>query len=157
MTDFPEITIATDRVDREQVSQPHRWDIRFIRNFMLVFGLLSSVFDYLTFGALLLLLHANPAQFRTGWFMESVISASMIVLSIRTHQSIVHSKPSPYLFWTTIATAVVTVLLPYTPLAGLLGFQPLPIEFLLVLAAILGLYILCAENVKRVFYQHVQF
>jgi Mg2+-importing ATPase len=156
LTDFPEMTIATDRVDREQVTQPHRWDIRFIRNFMLVFGLLSSVFDYLTFGALLLLLHANPAQFRTGWFMESVISASMIVLVIRTHQSIFHSKPSPYLFWTTISIAIVTVLLPYTPLADPLGFQALPIEFLLVLAAIVGLYIFCAENVKRVFYQHVR-
>jgi Mg2+-importing ATPase len=156
LTDFPEMTIATDRVDREQVTQPHRWNIRFIRNFMLVFGLLSSVFDYLTFAALLLLLHSDPAQFRTGWFMESVISASMIVLVIRTHQSMFRSKPSPYLFWTTIAIAVVTVLLPYTPLASLLGFQPLPIEFLLVLAAIVGLYILCAENVKRVFYQHIQ-
>jgi Mg2+-importing ATPase len=157
LTDFPEMTIATDRVDREQVSQPHPWNIRFIRNFMLVFGLLSSVFDYLTFGALLFLLHADTAQFRTGWFMESVISASMIVLVIRTHQSIFHSKPSPYLFWTTIAIAVVTVLLPYTPLAGILGFQPLPMEFLLVLAAIVGLYILCAENVKRVFYSRVKF
>ncbi|HEY9751725.1 MAG TPA: magnesium-translocating P-type ATPase [Coleofasciculaceae cyanobacterium] len=156
LTDFPEMTIATDRVDREQVSQPHRWDIRFIRNFMLVFGLLSSVFDYLTFAALLFVLHADSAQFRTGWFMESVISASMIVLVIRTHQSIFHSKPSPYLFWTTIAIAVVTVLLPYTPLASLLGFQPLPIEFLLVLAAIVGFYILCAENVKRFFYQYVR-
>ena len=156
LTDFPELTIATDRVDREQVSQPRRWDIRFIRNFMLVFGLLSSVFDYLTFGVLLLLLHADPAQFRTGWFMESVISASMIVLSIRTHKSIVHSKPSRSLFSATIAIVVVTLLLPYTPLAGLLGFQALPIEFILVLAAIIGLYILCAETVKRVFYQHVQ-
>ena len=80
----------------------------------------------------------------------------MIVLVIRTHQSIFHSKPSPYLFWTTIAIAVVTVLLPYTPLASLLGFQPLPIEFLLVLAAIVGFYILCAENVKRFFYQYVR-
>ncbi len=156
LTDFPELTIATDRVDREQVSQPHRWDLRFIRKFMLVFGLLSSVFDYLTFGTLLFLLHADPAQFRTGWFMESVISASMIVLSIRTHKSILHSKPSPYLLWTTIAIVVVTLLLPYTPLAGLLGFQALPTEFLLVLAAIIGLYIACAETVKRVFYQHVQ-
>ncbi len=85
---------------------------------MLAFGLLNSVFDYLTFAALLLLLHADPAQFRTGWFMESVISASMIVLVIRTHQSMFHSKPSPYLFWTTMAIAVVTVILPYTPLAG---------------------------------------
>jgi Mg2+-importing ATPase len=156
LTDFPELTIASDRVDKEQVSQPHCWDMRFIRNFMLVFGFLSSVFDYLTFGALLLLLHADPAQFRTGWFMESVISASMIVLSIRTHKSIVGSKPSPYLFWTTIAIVVVTLLIPYTPLAELLGFQALPTEFLVVLAAIVGLYILCAETVKRVFYQHVR-
>ena len=156
LTDFPELTIATDRVDREQISQPRRWNIRFIRNFMLVFGLLSSVFDYLTFGVLLLLLHADPAQFRTGWFMESVISASMIVLSIRTQKSIVHSKPSRSLLSATSAIVVVTLLIPYTPLAGLLGFQALPFEFILVLAAIVGLYIFCAENVKRAFYQHVQ-
>ena len=156
LTDFPEMTIATDRVDKELVNKPRRMSITFIRNFMLVFGLLSSVFDYLTFGALLLLLHANPAQFRTGWFMESVISASLIVLVIRTRQSILVSKPGKYLLAATIAIVGVTLLLPYTPLAGLLGFQPLPIEFLLVLAAIVGLYILCAESVKRVFYQHVQ-
>jgi Mg2+-importing ATPase len=156
LTDFPELTIATDRVDREQVSQPHRWNIHFIRNFMLVFGLLSSVFDYLTFGVLLFLLHADTAQFRTGWFMESVISASMIVLSIRTHKSILHSKPSRALSSATIAIVVITLLLPYTPLAGLLGFQALPMEFLLVLAALVGLYILCAEIVKQVFYSHVK-
>ena len=156
LTDFPELTIATDRVDREQVSQPRRWDIRFIRKFMLVFGLLSSVFDYLTFGVLLLLLHADPAQFRTGWFMESVISASMIVLSIRTHQSILHSKPSRSLLLSTLAIVGVTLIIPYTPLADLLGFQALPTEFLLVLAAIIGLYIFCAETVKRSFYRQVQ-
>ena len=156
LTDFPEMTIATDRVDRDLVNQPRRMNIKFIRNFMLVFGLLSSVFDYLTFAALLLLLHANPAQFRTGWFMESVISASMIVLVIRTRQSILKSKPGKYLLTATLAIVGVTLLLPYTPLAGLLGFQSLPVEFLLVLAAIVGLYILCAENVKRVFYQHVR-
>jgi Mg2+-importing ATPase len=156
LTDFPEMTIATDRVDRELVNQPRRMNIKFIRNFMLVFGLLSSVFDCLTFAALLLLLHASPAQFRTGWFMESVISASMIVLVIRTRQSILKSKPGKYLLAATLAIVGVTLLIPYTPLAGLLGFQALPVEFLLVLAAIVGLYIFCAENVKRVFYQHVQ-
>ncbi len=156
LTDFPEMTIATDRVDKELVNKPRRMNIGFIRNFMLVFGLLSSIFDYLTFGTLLLLLHANAAQFRTGWFMESVISASMIVLVIRTRQSILKSKPGKYLLMATIAIVMVTLFLPYTPLAGLLGFQPLPIEFLLVLAAIVGLYIFCAENVKRLFYQHVQ-
>jgi Mg2+-importing ATPase len=156
LTDFPEMTIASDRVDREQVSKPRRWDIRFIRNFMLVFGLLSSVFDYLTFAALLFLLHADQAQFRTGWFMESVISASMIVLVIRTHQSILKSRPSRPLFFATIIIVIITLIFPYTPIAGILGFEPLPLEFLLVLALIVGLYIFCAENVKRVFYQHNQ-
>ena len=156
LTDFPEMTIASDRVDREQVSKPRRWDISFIRNFMLVFGLLSSVFDYLTFAALLFLLHADQAQFRTGWFMESVISASMIVLVIRTHQSILKSRPSRPLFFATIAIVIITLIFPYTPIAGILGFEPLPLEFLLVLALIVGLYIFCAENVKRVFYQHNQ-
>ncbi|WP_239651473.1 magnesium-translocating P-type ATPase [Neosynechococcus sphagnicola] len=157
LTDFPELTISTDRVDRDQVSQPHRWNMQFIRRFMIVFGLLSSVFDYLTFTALLFLLHADPTQFRTGWFMESVISASMVVLVIRTQQAIFHSKPSRALFSTTIAISIVTLLIPYTPLAGLLGFHALPIEFILLLAAIVGLYIFCAENVKRIFYSHVKF
>ncbi|MEG4286433.1 magnesium-translocating P-type ATPase [Microcoleus sp. A006_D1] len=156
LTDFPEMTIATDRVDKELVNKPRRMDIKFIRKFMLVFGLLSSVFDYLTFGALIFLLHANPAQFRTGWFMESVISASIIVLVIRTRQSILTSKPGKYLLMSTIAIVMIALFLPYTPLASLLGFQSLPLEFLLVLAAIVGLYILSAETVKRVFYQHVQ-
>jgi Mg2+-importing ATPase len=165
LTDFPEMTIATDRVDQAMVNQPRRMNIAFIRNFMLVFGLLSSVFDYLTFGALLLL-HADTAQFRTGWFVESVISASLIsaslisasliVLVIRTRQSILTSKPGKYLLAATIAIAVVTLLIPYTPLAGWLGFQALPIGFLLVIAAIVGLYILSAETVKHVFYQHVR-
>ena len=154
LTDFPEMTIATDRVDQELVSKPRRMDIKFIRNFMLVFGLLSSVFDYLTFAVLILLLHADTAQFRTGWFVESVISASMIVLVIRTRQPMLNSKPGKYLLMATGAIVFVTLLLPYTPLAAPLGFQALPIEFLLVLAAVVGLYIISAETVKRLFYGH---
>ncbi|MEG5058565.1 cation transporting ATPase C-terminal domain-containing protein [Microcoleus sp. A2-C5] len=87
--------------------------------------------------------------------MESVISASIIVLVIRTRQSILTSKPGKYLLMSTIAIVMIALFLPYTPLASLLGFQSLPLEFLLVLAAIVGLYILCAETVKRVFYQHI--
>ena len=157
LTDFPEMTIAADRVDQELVSKPRRWDIHFISKFMLVFGLLSSVFDYLTFGALLFLLHADSAQFRTGWFMESVISASMIVLVIRTRQSIFHSKPSPYLFSATIAIAVITLIIPYTPLASVLGFQALPLSFVLILMAIVALYVTAAEIVKGIFYSRVKF
>ncbi len=157
LTDFPELTIATDRVDKELVNKPRRMDIKFIRNFMIVFGLLSSVFDYLTFGALLLLLHAQPEQFRTGWFLESVISASLVVLVVRTRQSIFNSKPGRYLLMATLATIGVTIIIPWTPLATLLGFQPLPLSFVLVLGAIVLFYVTAAENVKRVFYSHVKF
>ena len=157
LTDFPEMTIAADRVDQELVSKPRRWDIHFISKFMLVFGLLSSVFDYLTFGALLFLLHADSAQFRTGWFMESVISASMIVLVIRTRQSIFHSKPSPYLFSATMAIALITLIIPYTPLASVLGFQALPFSFVLILMAIIALYVTSAEIMKSIFYGWVKF
>jgi P-type Mg2+ transporter len=157
LTDFPEMTIASDRVDRELVNKPRRMDIKFIRNFMVVFGLLSSVFDYLTFGALLLLLHAQPEQFRTGWFMESVISASLVVLVVRTRKSIFSSKPGKYLFWATLVTVAVALIIPFTPLAQLLGFQALPLHFLLVLGALVALYVVAAESVKHVFYQQVKF
>ena len=157
LTDFPEMTIAGDRVDRELVDQPHRWNIRFIRDFMLVFGVLSSIFDYLTFGALLFVLHATPDQFRTGWFTESVISASMIVLVVRTRKSIFDSKPGKYLFIVTLIIAVVTLTVPFTPLAAPFGFQPLPVSFLLVLGAIVAFYIAAAEGLKHFFYQHARF
>ena len=156
LTDFPELTIATDRVDKELVCKPRRMDIKFIRNFMVVFGLLSSIFDYLTFGVLLLLLHAQPEQFRTGWFLESVISASLVVLVVRTRQSILDSKPGKYLLTATLATVGITIIIPWTPLASLLGFQPLPLNFVLAIAAIVVLYVTAAETVKRVFYQYVQ-
>ncbi|WP_341738604.1 magnesium-translocating P-type ATPase [Microcoleus sp. CAWBG640] len=157
LTDFPELTIATDRVDKELVSKPRRMDIKFIRNFMIVFGLLSSIFDYLTFGALLLLLHAQPQQFRTGWFLESVISASLVVLVVRTRKSIFDSKPGKYLLMATLATVGVTIFMPWTPLGTLFGFQPLPLSFVLVLGAIVLFYVTAAENVKRVFYSRVKF
>jgi P-type Mg2+ transporter len=157
LTDFPEMTIASDRVDRELVNKPRRMDIKFIRNFMVVFGLLSSVFDYLTFGALLLLLHAQPEQFRTGWFMESTISASLVVLVVRTRQSIFRSKPGKYLFRATLLTVALALIVPFTPLAQLLGFRALPLRFLVALGAIVALYVIAAEAVKHVFYQRVKF
>ncbi|MBS0165022.1 magnesium-translocating P-type ATPase [Nitrospira sp. CMX1] len=152
LTDIPEMTIATDRVDPELIDQPKRWDIAFIRKFMLTFGLVSSVFDYLTFGALLFLLHASPEQFRTGWFVESVISASAIVLVIRTRRTALTSMPGRYLVLATLAVAGATLLLPYTPIAKPLGLTPLPMSFFLLLASILVCYVLTAELVKQHFY-----
>jgi Mg2+-importing ATPase len=157
LTDFPEMTIATDSVDRELVEKPRRWNIQFIRNFMLTFGILSSVFDYLTFGVLLLILHATTDQFRTGWFLESVISASVTVLVIRTRKSFFRSKPGKYLLIATLLIIGVTILFPFTPLAELLGFQPLPMTILLVIGMIVVLYIIAAEIVKRSFYKRVNF
>jgi Mg2+-importing ATPase len=152
LTDIPEMTIATDRVDPELIDQPRRWDIGFIRKFMLTFGFVSSVFDYLTFAALLWILEASPDQFRTGWFLESVISASAIVLVIRTRRPFVTSRPAFSLGLATLAVGIVTLLLPVLPIAGPLGLAPMPPSFLLMLAAILSMYVLTAEMVKRHFY-----
>ncbi len=146
------MTIATDCVDPEWLDRPRRWDIAFIRKFMLTFGLVSSAFDYLTFAALLWILHASPEQFRTGWFVESVISASAIVLVIRTRRPFFASVPGRPLTLATLACAVVTLLLPLSPAAAPLGLTPMPWAFLLLLAAILASYVLAAELVKKYFY-----
>jgi Mg2+-importing ATPase len=156
MTDFPEMTIATDRVDTEMVERPRRWDIKAIRKFMITFGLVSSVFDYLTFGVLLLFLHATQDQFRTGWFLESVISASLIVLVIRSRKPFFKSRPGKYLLVATLLTVVVTLALPFTPLGEVFGFSRLPISFLLFIAIIVVLYIVTAEIAKTIFYQKVK-
>lgn len=157
LTDIPEMTIATDNVDNEMVDKPRRWDIGFIRNFMLTFGLLSSIFDYMTFGVLLLILHANVKQFRTGWFIESVVSASLIVLVIRSRRPFFKSRPAKQLLIATLSIIVLTMISPYTPLAGIFGFQPLNVFFLLMLAVIVILYVALAEVVKRYFYMRVKY
>jgi len=153
LTDFPEMTIATDNVDKEMLGRPRRWNIKFIRNFMLVFGLLSSVFDYLTFGVLLFILHAPVKEFRTGWFMESVISASMIVLVIRPRGPFLKSKPGRALLMTTLLVVLVTILFPYTPMGTLFGFAPIPVPYLLTLLLVVVLYIISADIAKRFFYR----
>ena len=157
LTDFPEMTIATDSVDRELVEKPRRWNIQFIRNFMLTFGLLSSVFDYLTFGALLLLLQATKDQFRTGWFLESVISASVTVLVIRTRKPFFRSKPGKYLLIATLLIVGLTLILPFSPLGKVFGFIPLPISFILFVGIIVGLFMVAAEITKGIFYRKVKF
>jgi Mg2+-importing ATPase len=114
------------------------------------------VFDFLTFGALLLVLHVTQVQFRTGWFVESVVSASLIVLVIRSRKPFYKSRPGKYLLGATLSIVVVTLILPFTPLAGVFGFSPLPIVFLLPIGFIVLLYIIAAEMVKKVFYKKVK-
>ena len=153
LTDVPELTISSDRVDADWIERPRRWDIGFIRRFMLTFGLVSSVFDYLTFGVLLWLLHAGPAEFRTGWFVESVVSATLIVLVVRTRGSFLRSQPGRALLSTTLAVAAATLAIPYTPLGAAFGFVPLPPLFLGLMGLIVLSYVASAELAKRWFYR----
>jgi Mg2+-importing ATPase len=155
LTDFPEMTIASDNVDAEMVSQPRRWDIKFIRKFMITFGFVSSVFDFMTFG-LLLLLDVSVEQFRTAWFLESVVSAALIVFVVRSSKPFFATRPGKYLVAATLTIVVVTVALPYTPIAPLIGFEPLPIRLLGMLGVIVMLYISTAEIAKHIFYRLVK-
>gem|GEM_PF-11788 len=155
LTDFPEMTIASDNVDAEMVTQPRRWDIQFIRKFMFTFGIVSSVFDYLTFG-LLWWLQVPVEQFRTGWFLESVVSATLIVFVVRSQKSVFKSRPGNYLAIATFTIVAATLALPYLPFATLIGFQPLPLHVLVLLGGIVVLYIVTAEVAKRIFYRFVK-
>lgn len=153
LSDVPSMTIATDRVDAEQVAAPRRWDIRFIRNFMLVFGLVSSAFDFLTFGALLYWLRATEREFQTGWFIESLMTELFIVLVIRTRRPFFRSRPGTLLLVTTLVVAAATILLPSTPLGALFGFAPLPPAFVLLLLGITAGYLVASEAVKGWFFR----
>jgi Mg2+-importing ATPase len=153
LTDLPEMTIASDNVDAGMVARPRRWDIGFIRSFMLVFGALSSVFDYLTFGALLYILHAGTEQFRTGWFVESVLSAALVVLVVRSRQPFFETRPGHRLLLATLGVVAGALVLPFSPAAPWLGLTPLPLAFLALLALIVAVYIASAELAKRFFYR----
>jgi Mg2+-importing ATPase len=153
LTDLPEMTIASDNVDSVLVDCPHRLNITFISRFMLVFGSLSSFFDLATFAMLLWLMKAGEQIFHTGWFIESVLSAGVVVFAVRTRQPFIHSRPSRPMLGMTLLVIIVTLALPYTPLANLLGFTPLPPLYLLAIFGIVVLYFLTAEFTKRWFYQ----
>lgn len=153
LTDLPELTIATDAVDKEWIARPRRWDVGFIRRFMLVFGPLSSVFDYATFGVLLWIAGADQALFHTGWFVESVLSAGLVVFALRTRRSFLRSRPGRALLGMSLAVGLVTVLLPYSPFVSWLGFRSLPPELLGLIVLIVLVYFLSAELLKRWFYR----
>ena len=157
LTDFPEMTIATDNVDNEMVNYPRRWDIKAIRKFMITFGIVSSVFDFLTFGLLLLVLHATQVQFRTGWFIESVISASMIVLVIRSRKPFFRSQPGKISFNRNSVNFCCNINFTFHPACRDFWIQPAAASFPLLIGLIVLFYIFTAEIVKKVFYRRVKF
>jgi len=148
LTDLPAMGLATDRIDPEMGTRPRRWDTRTIRRFMITFGLVSSVFDYLTFGVLLFI-DVPPLVFRTAWFLESVLSEVGVLLVIRTRRTFLRSRPGTALWGLSVLVGTTTVILPFSPLANLLGFAPLPVSLLGIVVGIVGAYVLTSEVTKR--------
>jgi Mg2+-importing ATPase len=151
--DLSEVPIPMDEVDDELLAQPRHWDIKFIRNFMLVLGSVSSIFDFLTFGLLLWVFNATEALFQTGWFMESLATQVLVIFVIRTRGSPLRSRPNPFLAGTSLTVVAVGILLPYTAIGRWFGFVPLPLPFLGALGAMVICYLALAEGVKRWFYR----
>lgn len=152
MTDFPAMTIASDAVDTEAVAAPRRWDIKRLRNFMLVFGFISSAFDYITFGVLLLWFKAGEGLFQSGWFVLSILTELMLLLVMRTQKPFFRSKPAPALLYSTIGIAAFTLLLPYLPVVSILNITPIPPLILLALLGVAVLYIIATEIAKHFFF-----
>ena len=154
LSDIPNMAIAGDDVDHEWVERPHKWDITYIRNFMIIFGLVSSVFDFLTFGVLYWGLHASEQEFHTGWFIESLLTQLAVALVVRTRMPFYKSRPGRWLLRSTIAVTVLTILIPYLPGSHRLGFIPLPVPLLMLVIGITILYVFAAELTKRYFHSH---
>ena len=153
--DVSEITLPLDNVDDEDLMRPKRWDMAFIRNFMLTIGPISSLFDFLTFYLLLRLFDAHESLFRTGWFVESMATQVLVIFVIRTRRKPWRSQPHGWLVATSLAVVATAMLLPFTPLAPYLGFTPLPLSYFGLLAALLALYLLMVEGAKQWFYQRL--
>jgi Mg2+-importing ATPase len=147
--DIAQITIPTDRVDRSYLSRPQRWDMKLVRDFMLLVGPVSSLFDFLTFYVLLHVLHATEQQFHTGWFVESLATQILVLFVIRTMESPLISRPSTALTATALATIVIGLVLPATPLARLLGFTVPPRSYFAFLVVTTLSYLAMVEVVKR--------
>ncbi len=149
-----QLVIPTDRVDPEALARPAAWDMSFIRRFMSIFGPISSIFDFMTFWVMLSILHAGHDGFRTGWFIESIATQTLVVYVIRTRRvPFFKSRPSHAMLLVPTGAALVGAILPYTGLAHLLGFTPLPAKFFLLLSAMVVVYLLLVEAAKTRFYR----
>ena len=147
--DLAQLTIPTDNVDETYLQKPQHWDIGLIRNFMVFIGPISSIFDFLTFYVLLHFFHASEAQFHTGWFVESLATQTLVLFVIRTAKNPLRSRPSGPLIATCLAVVAVGTYLPFSPLAGVLGFTPLPAAYFAFVAVATVVYLLLVEAAKQ--------
>ena len=151
--DVGQLAIPTDRVDAEVLTRPAAWDIAFVRRFMSVFGPISSIFDFMTFFVMLAILHASHNEFRSGWFVESLATQTLVVFVIRTRRvPFIRSRPSLPMIITPLTCAVIGAVLPFTPLAHTLGFTALPLSFFLILVGMIATYLVLVEFAKSRFY-----
>jgi Mg2+-importing ATPase len=151
--DISEIPIPMDSVDREFLERPRHWNVSSIRNFMLVVGPVSSIFDFLTFYVMRHVFHAGEPLFHTGWFVESLATQVLVIFVIRTRGNPLRSRPSSILTVTSLAVVAAATALPYTPLGARLGFVPVPGLFFLILAGMVVGYLAMVQVVKTWFYR----
>jgi len=153
LSDIPAVGIADNSVDRELVDRPRRRDIRFIGRYMIEFGVLSSVFDFLMFGALLTVFRATPDVFRTAWFVESLLTELVVALAMRTQRPFFQSRAGTLLLQVTVGIMMLALAIPYVPRADVFGFVPLPGSLLATIVMITVLYVAATELQKRSFYR----
>jgi Mg2+-importing ATPase len=156
LSDIPGTTIASDKVDPEWVAKPRRWDNAFISRYMVLFGLVSSLFDFLTFGILLYVFDATENEFRTGWFIESLLKELVIALVVRTRRLCFRSRPGTLLLGSTAAVIAITLILPYLPFHSFFGFVPLPASLMTMLIVLTLLYVFVVELAKKYFYSRIE-
>lgn len=153
LTDFPYLAIASDNVDDEQLEKAGKWDMKVIRNYMIIFGIHSSIFDIITFLALLFVIKARESTFQTGWFIESVLSEFFILFIIRTHRNFLTSRPARLMVILSLTGLALTLALPYLPFAESIGMTPLPLHYLALLLGIVLAYIITADLLKVWFFK----
>lgn len=156
-TDFPSLQIASDSVDEVWLKSPVKWDMKFIKKFMIVFGIISSVFDYVTFFVLMVIFKADENLFQTGWMLESVISAMIVMLIVRTARPVIKSKPSKHLIMSIMFVSLCLISIIYSPINAYLGLIALPLQVFLSVLCISFIYALVAEILKKKFYKHNSF
>lgn len=152
MYDLSQISLPSDNVDEEMLHRPQKWDIKFIKKYMIFFGPISSIFDFITFGIMLFVLHASPAMFQTGWFVESLATQVLVVFIIRTYrQPFYRSKPSTWLTVSCLSIVSLGIILPFTPIAPSLGFVTLPPLYFACLAALVVTYLVIVSFARNIF------
>jgi Mg2+-importing ATPase len=151
--DSSQLAIPTDNVDAVQLHAPSHWNIAFIRRFMLTFGPISSLFDFMTFGLMLGVLHAGPVEFRTGWFVESLATQTLIIFAIRTRRvPFIRSRPGLIITVATFSVVALGIAITISPIAHSLGFTTLPWQFFIALVGLTVAYLILVEITKKMFY-----